>query len=259
MDYQAPRYKMMRSKLTAAEIFFNPVITLLIGSCPEWVKEYKIDPGKIDIEVFNRSFSGLHLAIKPDEIPRVSESVVGTRFPSFCPQRHIERDGNFCLGLNGSKLIDQSGAKQWWEKLNSFLRLQNYADKTGMWHKSHELDHGDAGQHHAKAIEIAKSLGIEDEYTRHHAGNQSWIQESLDKSIDDKGRLITSGLPCPVGCKTVHGRSAPLKKCEHRNKVIKLLKEEQQRLRKLDVYWAAIKSGSPKCCETIRTCPLREV
>ena len=63
---------------------------------------------------------GLSLRIFGDPKPRVSEDIPGTALPARCPERHIQWDKSFCLGLRYMDVRSQSDAAQWWEQLRQF-------------------------------------------------------------------------------------------------------------------------------------------
>jgi hypothetical protein len=85
--------------------------------------------------------------------------------PRRCPQRHINADGYFCLGLRaGEGIRDAITARQWWEKLQVFLFCQETAHETGEWPSYAELSHGDAGEYQQRAERLAEQLGAIDQY-----------------------------------------------------------------------------------------------
>ena len=55
-----------------------------------------------------------------------------TNLPSFCPQRHINYDGSFCLYWRGAAtldVVDEATAAEWWDTLWKYLTLQVRAQK----------------------------------------------------------------------------------------------------------------------------------
>ena len=73
----------------------------------------------------------------------VNETSVGTLLPVFCPQRHMNPDSTFCLGLKaGIALVDVESAKAWWTKLSVFLTCQDTAAETRTWPPGIEISHG---------------------------------------------------------------------------------------------------------------------
>lgn len=88
--------------------------------------------------------------------------VVPDHLPKFCPQRHINSDGTFCLfwaGAGSLEICSTEDATRWWETVWKFLGLQARAAKKRRWPNNEEWAHGDAARHQHKAIEAAARLG----------------------------------------------------------------------------------------------------
>lgn len=82
--------------------------------------------------------------------------------PSFCPERHINPDGTFCLYYPGStqlNVVDEATATVWLEAVYKYLKLQERARNKRAWPNSEHWAHGDAAQHQAKAQAAASALG----------------------------------------------------------------------------------------------------
>lgn len=82
--------------------------------------------------------------------------------PAFCPQRHINRDGTFCLywSENGSFAISSAeSATQWWEIVWKYLTLQARAENKRRWPNTNEWAHGKAALHQKNAMAAAERLG----------------------------------------------------------------------------------------------------
>src|SRR6202051_177019 len=63
---------------------------------------------------------------------QVREDGSQSRLPRHCPQRHLNDDGSFCLGLRaGEKIWDPIAAHRWWQQLQVFLTCQETAHETG--------------------------------------------------------------------------------------------------------------------------------
>src|SRR5690606_6164310 len=64
----------------------------------------------------------------------VSETNPGTALPAACPERHINRNGTFCIGLNaGNSISENNSVQQWWGWLEQFFQCQQIASKYGRW------------------------------------------------------------------------------------------------------------------------------
>lgn len=70
------------------------------------------------------------------------------RYPDLCPNRHINQDGWFCLGL--SEDISQLTIQQWVNNLKLFLDAQHKCEKMRVWPRDSEIKewaHGDAAKY----------------------------------------------------------------------------------------------------------------
>ncbi|MFC5565295.1 E2 domain-associated cysteine-rich protein [Rubellimicrobium aerolatum] len=84
------------------------------------------------------------------------------RLPAFCPERHINRDGSFCLGWDGADDLavrDEETARAWWRRLFKFLSLQERAARRRRWPDRRAWPHGDAARHQLRAEMAAHRLG----------------------------------------------------------------------------------------------------
>lgn len=188
---------------------------------------------------------------------RVRETVPGTRFPARCPERHIEQGGWFCLGLSSGWLIrDKETATEWWLALASFLDVQRVADRLKFWPDQHALSHGAAGHHHRRALHIAASIGLSDDYDKHLLEQPSIIDAIAAKVAKTGDRLINGRLPCPCGRSDSTGRPILRRKCPRRSQVIALLAEERRRVMELDRYWATLRTAGVNCCGKMKSCRL---
>ncbi len=122
-----------------------------------------------------------------DEI-LASETGTDRRLPSFCPDRHIEQGGTFCLGLRYRRIVvDIPSAIVWWNALEAFLRRQRAAARTRRWPDRQWLSHGEAGEWHAKAIGHARELGAEDGYDHMVASRESGCSVLTSASREKTG------------------------------------------------------------------------
>ncbi|WP_299006085.1 E2 domain-associated cysteine-rich protein [uncultured Caulobacter sp.] len=84
------------------------------------------------------------------------------RLPAFCPDRHINPGGGFCLGYSETdpqRIEDDEGVVLWWRKVLKFLALQETAARLGRWPTTVEWAHGSAAVHQARAERCAEALG----------------------------------------------------------------------------------------------------
>lgn len=88
--------------------------------------------------------------------------LVPSQLPSFCPQRHINIDGTFCLYWSesgGLEISDAEGATRWWETVWKYLTLQARAERQRRWPNNEEWAHGSAALYQKRAIDAAARLG----------------------------------------------------------------------------------------------------
>lgn len=96
---------------------------------------------------------------------RVSVRAVdgASNLPHFCPDRHINLDGSFCLGWDEddpSRIVDQDSARHWWSAVYQFLIRQVNANSRGVFPGAeHGRAHGGAARHQANAEKAAALLG----------------------------------------------------------------------------------------------------
>lgn len=165
------------------------------------------------------------------------EEIPGTAIPAFCPERHLNGDKTFCLGLERYDL-SRAGAEEFWEKLRAYLLCQQYADIHGRWPRGRWLSHGDAAYSQLDAEVAARSAGLSRTYRRalefgggRLAGDLSQLESRLgeDNDGDRPTRLA-----------------------------LRALVKAEIRRRHLDaefLRWSKL-MGQP-CCGTMRSCPLR--
>lgn len=203
--------------------------------------------------------SGVELCIEGFSTLTVREAMPGTVLPARCPERHVQRDQTFCLGLHNLPVISNETAGQWWEQLRQYMCCQSVAERTGIWPPSHALDHGDAGRWHERALIVSRELGIEEEYAAAYLGEPSWITDPSLRFFDKKGNPINGRAPCPRGCRHKSRRKWPVvrKDCKNRALILEIVSCEQKRRIDLEKYWQHARAIGETCCGRMKTCGLR--
>ncbi len=82
--------------------------------------------------------------------------------PAFCPMRHINSDGTFCLywtALDNIAITDAKDANAWWETVLKFLMQQRRAARRGFWPDNRERAHGAAALNQHRAELAAAAIG----------------------------------------------------------------------------------------------------
>lgn len=187
---------------------------------------------------------------------QVKESGDSRLLPEYCPQRHMNDNGSFCLGLvAGSGICDATTANRWWQRLQVFLTCQETAHETGVWPEYAQLSHGVAGEYEYQAEELARTLGVLGEYrdsVRYDTGQIACFAGRVDRS---SLRLRNGRARCPCGRTDRAGRPILRRQCwkaQHRCLAVLEFKRRQA----LERFWASIKDKH-QCCGTMTDCPLQ--
>lgn len=203
----------------------------------------------------------MRLDIMGLERPTVRENVPGTAFPFRCPERHVQSDQTFCLGLRKLAVDSPEAADRWWEQLRQYIVCQSVAERTGVWPPAHELDHGAAGDHHQHCLTIARELGIEEEYASARLNEPSWITDRNLRLSSKQGLPINGRAPCPRGCRARLRPNAPVirRKCPRRALILDIISHEKKRRAALRHYWKAEWERGTRCCGSMLNCELKKI
>ncbi len=227
--------------------------------------------GKIRIKsAQSKSESKISLSIiEQDGRIAVLESKPVTRFPTCCPERHINPGGTFCLGLNVDLAeVTASAIEDWWLLLEEFLYVQFVVDQTGRWPSHKMLSHGAAGETHAKALVVASRLGIESDYEECLSGREGWVSELVTGYLQNEvictrksipvnhisNRLMTSAEA--MLSQRIIGKKK-IKKRKRRRLLHRLVALEVLRARQERKFWDVIVDHRVECCGTMIECPLQ--
>lgn len=238
--------------------------SLLLDAVPDWFRPSEVSGGRLTGMAHVRGTpweaDGIELAIIGRQSVSVGELVPGTQLPARCPERHIQGDLTFCVGLDPKPIDVPEAAIRWWEQLRQYLRCQGVADRTKVWPPAHSLDHGDAGRFHERALALASAAGVEEEYAAARLGEPSWITDPNLRIVDRRGGFINGRAVCPRGCRRRASRNAPVvrRNCERRQMLSDLVYSEQQRIKALAKYWQHVLNDGTRCCRTMLACPIRD-
>lgn len=161
---------------------------------------------------------------------RVAEAGV-RQLPSFCPERHINRDGSFCMSLEPAPVPTAfEDGRRWWESLAGYLDLQLDAMLFGDWENGNAWAHGDAGK-------VQRLL----------EPHERWLPREV-VAAGIAGRVPAPSARCPCGS----GR--PSERC-HR-KIIEVLAAGHDLMRRSEAeFWDPLRGV--QCCGSMRRCALR--
>jgi hypothetical protein len=238
-------------------------LQLLMEAAPNWFSKISVEATVVEGEctiIDSSATADRVYAVRIEESGGhiyVRESVPGTRLPSVCYDRHIQPGGYFCLGLDAGRLVEvATSARNWWSSLSEYLRIQAVAAATGRWPRTMELDHGDAGYHHQKALAAAATLGVSEEYELGLIGEPSWTNRLLSR---DGKRVLNGRAPCPVGCVDKKGRAILRCDCCSKDSFMELLRSERKRGVTLKKFWEGVRKDKDMvCCQTMIDCPIRD-
>ena len=177
--------------------------------------------------------------------------------PAFCPQRHMNLDGSFCLGLNaGHALADRDIRRKWWNKLHVFLTCQDTAWETRSWPASIELSHGNTSVTEVQSEEVAEELGLLEETQEAVRNKSGMIARAVDLINPAADRLRNGRRPCVCGRRGKNGRTKLRRECRRDGDICLVFLEAQRREEEIS-FWSAL-SGTHECCGTMNDCPLKE-
>lgn len=177
------------------------------------------------------------------------------QWPHGCPERHINQDGTFCLGV-GAPISPQSAedADTWWSWLKQFILSQRVASRTGRWPSARALHHGDAVIYQLQLERLCLGTRFEAEVHSALEGECNWLSGDLPRLSKDGIRLVNLRSPCPRGCQR-KGRPVIRRKCKSKEVVFEIVRAERRRRSEEARFWESWKSRP--CCQTMKTCPLR--
>ena len=226
----------------------SAAIDLLVATAPDWFTVRCRTGNKVRGDAAHGPWAAapLDLTFLSAPCPIVRETQPGTRFPAFCPERHIQGDHTFCVGLGRRPVDSLRRARAWWADLDQYLACQAIAEATRLWPPQNALDHGPAGLYHQRALVLAERLGIMDAYLEAYFDQPSWITSTgLTKLGERKVRLtgpIVARAPAVKG-----GRKARLL-------LLDLVMAERARRKALNAYKDLIATGTQTCCGAMRDC-----
>ena len=203
-----------------------------------------------------------------------AQETVPCELPASCPERHINRNGTFCLGwdeVDRIEVTDRDAAWRWWATLVGFLKLQARAKRLRRWPSRKVWAHGDAARHQQTAMQAAAVLGapfiddVEEGRLRivqlPGKGNEPVLRVLRDGrrlyEVWLKPRRVVN-LRGPCVCSAGQGtRPAVLKTCgkrKHAEAAAGLAVALQQWVAVERAFWNSLKNQ--KCCGTMDDCPL---
>jgi hypothetical protein len=210
-------------------------------------------------------------------LTRISNSlsvreVTPLNLPSFCPERHINHDGTFCLGyqvVTSLEVTDEATATVWVETLYKYLTLQERAKVKRRWPNDDAWAHGNSARFQLMALTAAQKINEELSSALlskklHVKSRRSTFRPILKVFFEDKHiysvwesnkKVINLKKRCFCGTSKLK-LPKRLRRCgshatQASNLAFALRDWENEEKR----YWNALKGST--CCETCDSCPLK--
>lgn len=188
------------------------------------------------------------------------------RFPNFCPNRHINYEGFFCLGLDSD--IENLSINQWLKLLKDFLATQYECEISKEW-STKQWAHGDGAIYQRKVEEfyqkfITNPLGIKlsdldvnEITTKGKVLYHLYLKGNLIL-IGDENKVLNKRYTCicdSCGLKKHRTIGKCSLKCAQVLYIVAI--NDFFRLRAEKEFWQNwTKSGKVKCCNTMKNCEL---
>ena len=195
--------------------------------------------------------------------PKVREETP-ENLPTFCPNRHINVGGYFCLSFPSQDplpVLNADSAGAWWARLLKFLNLQETASALRRWPTTREWAHGDAAGHQCRAELCAAALGPRftealdrRRLTAKRSGTAFLQVRDGEKRLysvwSKERRVATLRQACPCGS------GLPIVACgDHAKRAAELSFALLAWTKAEGEFWDYARTQP--CCGALRDCPLR--
>jgi hypothetical protein len=204
----------------------------------------------------------------------VAEQPEARQLPFFCPERHINPGGSFCLFLRSERPLEsQEQTSAWWHALLSYLGNQVYAERFRIWPLESGLCHGSAATLQIEMETIASPLGWRDEILQGLFRAQGWLSDRLPRSSKDQSWVVNGRTACPRGCSKLRRRQGVCRSdsngvplsgekpilrvdCPNRSALERIVLLEHARQRIERDLLSSLRLAGATCCQSMRNCPL---
>lgn len=231
------------------------------------------DAIELDLKIVGRSGNRhlFKLRISETHSNLLTVKEINSLLPSFCPNRHINSDGTFCLGLQAD--TENLSIEEWMDNLNEFLQAQIFSQKNGKWPIfCQQWSHGNAAIYQTKVEKLLLEvdldcLGLEFNRLRLIEKKNDLFDEPYFH-IYHNDKLLITGTEKKVHNKRLscicdkYGRAKHItlgncpKKCS--NLLISILINEKNRMLEEEKFWKIFKNSKIQCCGTMHDCILKE-
>lgn len=168
--------------------------------------------------------------------------------PLFCPERHIVRNGYFCLGLDPSSPQNLEQAAAWWLSLLRYLELQMNADAAGTWPEKHAWRHGIAWAWQ-ETLEVLIRQADPGFIESLEAGRIRLLDDDRLPTFWVRNGDLEGRVPKPLQ----RGRRD---RQRHRNLMFKIGLVLVEMTKAEGQFWDLQKASGSVCCRTMTNCPL---
>ncbi len=197
---------------------------------------------------------------------------INNQFPDFCPNRHINRNGYFCLGLDED--LKELSIDEWFVIVKDFLKAQLIVEKRRSWPKAFkEWSHGHAAIYQRKVEEILGGLNISslgmsiDKLSIVEKESKAFPKESFFHLYHESDLILTSfedrvhnkrqSCICEKYGIRMH---KTMGQCPNNcaKKLFDIAFFERKRILEEEKLWKVIKGHDDiKCCNTLNNCGLK--
>lgn len=253
-------------------------LDLLFSVAPEFpVGDWVVEQDRVRFELSVALPSGERIPFKLEAWPGIAnhvfvKEVMPERLPSFCPERHINSDGSFCIhwiGGDPRPVVDAASARVWWGSLWDYLTRQVTAAKLRRW-PGPVRAHGSAAEHQDRAEACAQTLGdpllsqltdgalrtrVDRRRGRHRV--ELRMNGKLLNRINLPTRTLTN---LQMRCLCTQGAEAKMRiqTCGRHAQVLETLIDSLHQWHTLEEkYMAALRVAGVRCCGTLNLCPLK--
>ncbi|MFK0692467.1 E2 domain-containing protein [Mesorhizobium sp. IMUNJ 23033] len=213
---------------------------------------------------------GLHVEVGGQSA--TVREVSPTNLPGFCPERHINVDGTFCLywqPVDGIAIETRDAALEWWATVVAFLKLQARAARLRRWPNRRGRAHGDAAHYQHAAEEAANIIGGTIERamregnlsvakgTRRANGRALRLLRGKRRVVsiwEETKRVVALRRPCI--CES-QARPLAMVSCGEHAAAAALLVLSLQKMEKAEAEFNRQLAGH-ECCGTMNDCPLKK-
>lgn len=190
--------------------------------------------------------------------------------PVFCPERHINDGGSFCLywkPADGIEVDDAETGTEWWSTVLAFLKLQLRAARLRRWPNRLGRAHGEAARYQYAAEGFARPLGLSDALLAGELRVTKGSRGSFGRALrlvkgnarvlavwHEIPRVVTVRRPCVCG---QHQPPRAMIDCDDHAAAAARLVVSMKAMQDVEAAFMKAFAHRP-CCGTMDDCPLKK-